>query len=113
MSAFGLRFELMAAMCVRRHIMNDVSIKKITVTLAKAGNFKQEAQVTVIVATINIVVAFVTGECEIKVARPKLHETSPPPHLRFQCCMYVGPECNAVRNKKCFLRAGRVCRLQH
>jgi len=42
--------------------MNDVSIKKIIITLAKAGNFKQEAQVTVvrvIVATINIVVAFV------------------------------------------------------
>jgi len=42
--------------------MNDVSIKKIIVTLAKAGDFKQEAQVTVvrvIVATINIVVAFV------------------------------------------------------
>ena len=62
MSAFGLRFELMAAMCVRRHIMKDVNIKKIIVTLAKAGNFKQDAQVTVvriIVATINIVVAFV------------------------------------------------------
>jgi hypothetical protein len=54
-----------------------------------------------------------TGECEIKVARPIFHETSPPRPLRFQCCMYVGPRCNAVRNKSRFLRGGRVRHLQH
>jgi hypothetical protein len=56
---------------------------------------------------------FPTGECEIKVAHPIFHETSPPRPLRFQCCLYVGPRCNAVRNKSRFLRGGRVRHLQH